>query len=123
MARRSARDTGSARIWRDYSLSILVGLLFIASIVLHTLFGWWQYAADQQGHGMEPTLWGEDGYFVAWGEWTFQNWQSEFLVVVVLIVLSKYLIHKGSAESRDSEDEMRQALDRIERQLDGMTSD
>jgi len=54
------------------------------------------------------------------GEWTFQNWQSEFLEVLLLIVATKYFIHRGSPESRDGQDEMQQAIERIEKKLDAM---
>jgi hypothetical protein len=108
------------RLWRDYSLSIVVAALFIASFLLHAIFGWWQYSADQASHGGEATVWGWDGYVVYFGEWTFQNWQSEFLEVLVLIVATAYLIHKGSHESKDGEDEMKAMLTRIEQRLDGM---
>ena len=47
------------------------------------------------------------GYAIYFGEWTFQNWQSEFLEVWVLIVATAYLVHKGSHESKDGEDEMK----------------
>jgi len=104
-------------LWRDYSLSIVVAALFIGSFLLHTIFGWWQYSADQKSHGDEPTLWGDSGYVIYWGEWTFQNWQSEFLEVLVLIVATAYFIHKGSHESKDGEDEMKASLARIERRL------
>jgi len=107
-----------ASVWRDYSLSILVGGLFLLSFLLHSVFGWWQYAADQQAHGAEATVWGEDGYAVYFGEWTFQNWQSEFLEVYLLIVLTAFLTHKGSHESKDGEEEIKSRLGRIERQLD-----
>ena len=105
-------------IWRDYSLSIIVGGLFLASFVLHSIFGWWQYAADQQAHGSPATFWGSDGYVIYYGEWTFQNWQSEFLEVLLLIVLTKYFLHRGSPESRDSSDEMMAAIERIEKKVD-----
>jgi hypothetical protein len=104
-------------MWRDYSLTMVVGGLFLASFVLHAIFGWWQYVADQTSQGSDPTLWGWDGYVVYFGEWTFQNWQSEFLEVLVLIVATAYLIHKGSHESKDGEDEMKASLARIERRL------
>ena len=107
-------------IWRDYSLSIVVGLLFVGSFLLHTVFGYWQYASDQRSHGQDPTLWGSDGYVVYFGEWTFQNWQSEFLEVLLLILATKYFIHKGSPESRDGQDEMQHAIERIEKKLDAM---
>ena len=106
------------QLWRDYSLSIVVALMFIGSLLLHAVFGWWQYVADQTEHGAEPALWGFDGYIVYFGEWTFQNWQSEFLEVLVLIIATAYLIHKGSHESKDSDDEMKAALKRIEKRLD-----
>jgi hypothetical protein len=108
------------RLWRDYSLSIVVGALFLGSFILHAIFGWWQYAADQASNGQEATLWGWDGYVIYFGEWTFQNWQSEFLEVLVLIVATAYLIHRGSHESKDGEDEMKATLARIERRLDDL---
>lgn len=109
---------GWAGIWRDYSLSIVVGTLFAASMVLHAVFGWLQYSADQAAQGAEATLWGSNGYVIYFGEWTFQNWQSEFLEVLVLIVLTSFLIHKGSHESKDSSDKMQAAIERIERKLE-----
>jgi hypothetical protein len=111
------------RMWRDYSLSITVFAMFAASFVLHVIFGWWQYAADQASQGQDPTLWGWSGYWIYFGEWTFQNWQSEFLEVFVLIVATAYLVHKGSHESRDGEDEMKASLARIERRLDQLSKE
>ncbi|HEX5013047.1 MAG TPA: DUF6766 family protein [Candidatus Limnocylindrales bacterium] len=113
------RETRSAfRLWRDYSLSIVVGVMFVVSFVLHAIFGWWEYVADQTQHGGQATFWGPDGYVIYFGEWTFQNWQSEFLEVLILIVLTAFLIHKGSHESKDSSDRMEQKIDRIEKKID-----
>jgi succinate dehydrogenase hydrophobic anchor subunit len=120
MARRTS-VSGWRRLWRDYSLSIVVGALFVISFVLHAIFGWWQYAADQAANGSTPSLWGPDGYVVYFGEWTFQNWQSEFLEVLLLIVLTASLVHKGSHESKDGEEEMKASLRRIEQQLEEIT--
>jgi hypothetical protein len=123
-ARKQARDPGLlARLWRDYSLSIVVGLLFISSFALHGLFGWWQYVADQTAQGQQPAVFGDSGFAIYFGEWTFQNWQSEFLEVWVLIVATSFLVHKGSHESKDGEDEMKASLARIERRLDRLEKD
>lgn len=97
--------------------------MFIASFILHTIFGWWQYVADQASQGQEPTLWGWSGYVIYWGEWTFQNWQSEFLEVLVLIVLTAYLIHKGSHESKDSDEQMQATIDRLEKKVDQLVEE
>ena len=118
MGKRSSQVSLARRIWRDYSLSVVVGAMFLVTFVLHAIFGWWQYAADQASNNAEATLWGWDGYVVYFGEWTFQNWQSEFLEVLVLIVATAYFIHKGSHESKDGDDEMMAAIRRIERRLD-----
>jgi succinate dehydrogenase hydrophobic anchor subunit len=117
MPRRS-QPSRLRRLWRDYSLTIVVGALFLFSFVLHAIFGWWQYVADQANQGQPATLFGWDGYLIYFGEWTFQNWQSEFLEVLALIVLTAFLIHKGSHESRDSDDAMQASIDRIERKVD-----
>jgi hypothetical protein len=111
------------RLWRDYSLSIAVGTLFVVSFVLHTVFAWLQYVADQEDQGSQATLFGLHGFMTYFGEWTFQNWQSEFLEVLALIVLTTYLVHKGSPESKDGDEEMRRAIARIEKKVDSLTKD
>src|SRR3954467_4538735 len=121
--RTSPQPSALVRIWRDYSLSIAVGTLFAASFILHAIFGWFQYVADQTDQGSTPTLLGLHGYITYFGEWTFQNWQSEFLEVFVLIVLSSFLIHKGSAESKDSDDKTEETLQRIEQKLEALSKE
>jgi beta-phosphoglucomutase-like phosphatase (HAD superfamily) len=92
--------------------------LFLGSFLLHGMFGWWQYVADQAANGQQATVFGWDGFVVSFGEWTFQNWQSEFLEVLVLITATVYFIHRGSPESRDGDDEMKATLERIEKRLE-----
>ena len=124
MARRSKTEpTGLARAWRDYGLSIALFALFAVSFFLHAISGWMQYSADQEQHGQQPTLLGDDGYGWYFAEWTLQNWQSEFLELGVIVVLSSFLIHKGSAESKDSDDEMKELLEKIEAKLDKLEAE
>ena len=52
-------------------------------------------------------LWGPDGYVIYFGEWTFQNWQSEFLEVFLLIVLTAIAHPQGKPESKDGEEEIK----------------
>jgi hypothetical protein len=111
------------RLWRDYSLTIVVGALFAISFLLHAVFGWWQYSADQAANGQQATVFGWDGYILYFGEWTFQNWQSEFLEVLLLITATVYFIHKGSPESRDGDDEMKATLERIEKKLEELETE
>lgn len=46
-----------------------------------------------------------------------ENWQSEFLQLLTFVVLTAFFIHRGSHESRDSDDEMKAMLQRIEQRL------
>lgn len=84
----------------EHSLSIMFLLLFLASFVLHGIGGADDYNSEQESHG-RPTVsvW---GYFATSRFWfeSFQNWQSEFLAVAVLVGTSVYLREKGSPESK-----------------------
>lgn len=51
---------------------------------------------------------------------SLENWQSEFLHIFFLAWLTSFLIHKGSSESRDGDDRMEEALERIEKRLAAM---
>jgi SNF2 family DNA or RNA helicase len=48
---------------------------------------------------------------------TLENWQSEFLQLLTFVVLTSFLIHRNSPESKDSDEEMQRSLNRIERRL------
>jgi hypothetical protein len=41
-----------------------------------------------------------------------------FLRLLTFVVVTTYLIHRGSHESKDTDDQVQQALDRIERRLE-----
>jgi hypothetical protein len=108
------------RIWRDYNLSIVLGCLFLFSMIMQTWMGWRQFAAEQREHGQIAEWFGEGGYIWSWGLSTFENWQSEFLQLLTFVVLTAVLIHKGSHESKDTDEEMQAQLTRIEQKLDGL---
>jgi hypothetical protein len=49
--------------------------------------------------------------------------QSEFLQLFSFVVLAALFIHRGSAESKDSDEQMQKTLDRIERRLKALEGD
>lgn len=102
----------------NYGLAWVLLALFLVSWAIQTWTGWEQFVAEQTEHGQSAQVFGQDGYIWNWGEATFENWQSEFLQLLTMAVLTSFLIYKGSAESRDSDDEMQETLARIERRLD-----
>lgn len=104
-------------VWKNYNLSIVLFTLFLVSWIGQTCVGWVEFVAAQQEHGQTAQWVGEGGYLWAWAQATLENWQSEFLQLFCMVVFTAFLIHKGSAESRDSNDRMEQVLLRIERRL------
>jgi hypothetical protein len=95
-----ARAQGIRRAIYSNSLLIVMGLLFLGSWFAHSVTGWSVFNADQLQHG-EGTVnwWGYIGTSTFW-EQTLQNWQSEFLAVGSMVVLSIYLRQRGSPESK-----------------------
>jgi hypothetical protein len=104
-------------VWRNYSLSIVLATLFLVSWGLQTWTGWVEFVAEQREHGQVAEAFGPDGYVWVWGQSTFENWQSEFLQLLTFVVLTTYLIHRGSHESKDTDEAMQAQLDRIEQRL------
>lgn len=84
----------------QHSLSIAFTLLFIASWAGHLYGSYKDHNEQQILHGEPPqgltAFLGEPDF---WFE-TFQNWQSEFLSVASIVVLSIFLRQKGSPESK-----------------------
>lgn len=104
-------------LWKNYGLSITLAALFLFSWIAQTAMGWVKYAEEQKEHQQVATVFGDGGYLWHWGEATFENWQSEFLQLLTFVVLTSFLIHKGSHESKDTDEEMMAAINRIEKKL------
>ena len=105
------------RLFRDYGLTIILAVLFLGSWLLQSTTGWVEFAAEQHAHGQVAQLFGSSGYFWSWMQSTFENWQSEFLQLFTMVVLVSFLIHRGSQQSKDSDEELRAQLDEMEERL------
>ena len=94
------RKGGLALKLYAHSLSIALFALFALSLVAHFLGSWKDYRQEQELSGKESVsmleFWGHSKF---WFE-SFQNWQSEFLSVGFIVVLSVYLREKGSSQSK-----------------------
>ena len=102
------------KTWKNFGLSIALCILFFLSWAGQGIAQWQEFTDEQRTHG-EPV---EVGDFLAvFSKSTLENWQSEFLQLFSFVVLSALLIHRGSAESKDGDVEMQQALTRIEDKL------
>jgi hypothetical protein len=91
--------------FRNNSLSIVMFLLFAASLTGQVITGLKQHNEQMQEEGGNQLQLGEyltSGHFL---QSTFENWESEFLQMALLMILSMFLFQKGSAESKDPEKE------------------
>jgi hypothetical protein len=84
----------------EHSLSIALVLLFLISFCLHFIGSQKQYNEDQLLAGKQPVPAAE--YILHPNFWfeSFQNWQSEFLAVAAIVLLSIWLREKDSPESK-----------------------
>lgn len=83
-----------------HSLSLAFALLFIISFSLH-FYGSLKDYNEEQISKEKPTTTAME-YITESRFWfeSFQNWQSEFLAVASLVILSIWLREKGSPESK-----------------------
>jgi hypothetical protein len=85
----------------ENSLSLAFLLFFLISITLHAVAGAAEYNQEQASHGEHSSL-STFQYAGTWRFWfeSFQNWQSEFLAIASMVVLSIFLRQRGSPESK-----------------------
>jgi hypothetical protein len=88
------------RIYEN-SLSLAFLILFLACFFLQAAGGARHYNEEQRNHGKtaEVTTFQYMATSRFWFE-SFQNWQSEFLAVGSMVLLSIWLRQRGSPESK-----------------------
>ena len=92
------------RGWRlsvySRSLGLVMGTIFLLSWLTQSVTGSVAYSEEQMRDLADPVSWTQ--YLLLPDFWsrTLQNWQSEFLAVASMVVLSIYLRERGSPESK-----------------------
>ena len=89
---------------RDNSLSLVFLALFLAALVGQAIAGHASYNNEQIAHmGETVSIW---RYLVSseFGQAVMENWQSEYLQFTTFILLTVWLIQKGSPESKKPEE-------------------
>jgi hypothetical protein len=97
---RAARASGLRRFVFSNSLLIVMTLIWLGSWAAQAIAGRAEYNSDQLSHMQDPVS--VLGYVSSSDFWerTLQNWQSEFLAVGSMVILSVYLRQRGSPESK-----------------------
>ena len=106
--------TEGRSIWREFALGLILMILFFVTWLGQGIAQWQKFTDEERAHGETP----EVGDFVSdFGQSTLENWQSEFLQLFSFVTLAALYIHKGSAESKDSDEKVEASLRRIEEHL------
>ena len=85
---------------RDNGLSIAFGTIFLLAVGLQAISGHDAFNHEQALHHGDPiSMWHYVTSSVFWAD-VMENWQSEFLAVGSMVILSVYLRQRGSPESK-----------------------
>jgi hypothetical protein len=97
---RWAKHGNLRTIFYSNSLLLVMTSIWVASWLAQSITGRINYNADQLDHQSAPISW--LSYITTSDFWnrTLQNWQSEFLAVGSMVILSVYLRQRGSPESK-----------------------
>lgn len=94
------REAAQAGFLKRNGLTLALLVMFLLSMVTHLLNSWHDYAQMQLARGQHADTLGEflrEPEF--WFE-SFQNWQSEFLAVAAIVILTIFLRQVGSSQSK-----------------------
>jgi hypothetical protein len=86
---------------RENSLSITFLALFLAALGFQALAGYYDFNDEQDRHGDPRISFGRYLVSSAFGSAVMENWQSEYLQFTLFILLTVWLVQRGSPESKE----------------------
>jgi hypothetical protein len=89
------------RFLRENSLSIAFGIMLIAALVGQAIAGHNLYNEEQQAHGSAAISLGRYLTSSHFGQAVMENWQSEYLQFTLFLLLTVWLLQRGSPESKE----------------------
>ncbi|MBN9107129.1 MAG: hypothetical protein J0I14_19265 [Propionibacteriaceae bacterium] len=92
------------RALQDNSLSIVFGLLLLATLAGQSFVGLAGYNEQARTDGLAEISWGRYVTSSSFGVDVAENWQSEYLQFTLYILLTVWLVQRGSSESKKPED-------------------
>lgn len=86
---------------REHSLGLTFGLLFVLALVGQAFTGHADFNQQQLTDGLPPITLGRYVTSAGFAVDVAENWQSEYLQFLLFIVLTVWLVQKGSPESKE----------------------
>jgi hypothetical protein len=99
------------RFFREQSLSLVFGGLFLAALAGQAVAGWHDYNnvetwhAQMAGESPETLSLGRYVTSSSFAQAVTENWQSEYLQFALFILFTVWFVQKGSPESKEPGDE------------------
>jgi hypothetical protein len=84
----------------ENGLSLFFAGLFAVTLLGQSFAGQHAHNAEQRMHGGEPVSWLDYVLSPGFGGDVMENWQSEFLQFTLFILVTVWLVQKGSNESK-----------------------
>jgi hypothetical protein len=88
------------RALRDHSLGLVFGLLFLLALVGQAFAGHADFNSQQLTNGLPPVSLGRYLTSASFAVDVAENWQSEYLQFFLFVMLTVWLVQKGSPESK-----------------------
>ncbi len=95
--------SGRRRFFRSNGLSLVCFALFAIFVVGLFFTGFRDNNSERQSHKQPEMSLGEYATSGAFWEALTENWESEYLQMAAYVVLTVFLVQKGSSESKDSD--------------------
>ena len=86
-------------VWHN-SLSLCFLLLFLGALVGQAFTGWDEFNDEQDRHDAEHVSFGRYITSSHFGSAVMENWQSEYLQFTLFILITIWLVQRGSTESK-----------------------
>jgi hypothetical protein len=99
MRSRGKRSRNS--FFRDNSLTLVCFGLFVVFVVGLLFAGFRNHNAEQRAHRQPEASLGEYATSGSFWEALTENWESEYLQLAAYVILTVFLVQKGSSESKD----------------------
>jgi uncharacterized membrane protein YbaN (DUF454 family) len=100
------------RVLRDHGLSLAFLALFLAALVGQAIAGHAEYNNEQIAHMSETVSFWRYVVSSSFGQAVMENWQSEYLQFTTFILLTVWLVQKGSPESKKLDEVGRESDER-----------
>jgi len=89
------------RFLRDNGLTLTFLALFLAALAAQAIAGHAEFNNDQADHGGSSVSFWRYVFSSAYGVAVMENWQSEYLQFTLFILLTVWLVQRGSPESKE----------------------